>query len=141
MEEELAAIAIDAGGDQQPRLAPDQLRAAFAVTHELRYGYREPDAEVELVNMRVSVWGPSPALRPRASTRATARVTETRPVVFAGEHVTATVLRGELARGTRLSGPTVCALPDATLLIPPGWSGEVDDFGSVRLHRDRGPAS
>jgi N-methylhydantoinase A len=113
-------------------LDPEQLRSAFARAHEQRYGYRDETAQVELVNMRVSAWGEAPALRPRAAS-ATVAATETRPVVFAGEPVPAAVLRGEPAPGTQLAGPALCALPDATLLIPPGWSGEVDAHGTVHL--------
>jgi N-methylhydantoinase A/oxoprolinase/acetone carboxylase beta subunit len=45
------------------------------------------------------------------------------------------VLRGALAPGTRLEGPALCAMPEATLLIAPGWAGEVDASGSAQLHR------
>jgi N-methylhydantoinase A len=113
-------------------LDPDGLRAAFARAHELRYGYRDDDAEVEIVNMRASVWGPAPSLRPRAAL-AHKPATEVRPIVFDGEPLDATVLRGELAPGTRLSGPALCALPEATLLVPPGWAGEVDEQGTITL--------
>jgi len=50
----------------------------------------------------------------------------------------AAVHSGELPAGTALSGPALCALPEATLLVPPGWSGEVDEHGTIRLHRDTG---
>jgi N-methylhydantoinase A len=119
-------------GRQSIGLGPDGLREAFARAHELRYGYRDDDATVELVNIRVSVWGPSPSLRPRAPSAA-APAGDVRPIVFDGEPLAATVLRGELPPGTSLSGPTLCALPEATLLIPPGWSGEVDRYGTVHL--------
>jgi N-methylhydantoinase A/oxoprolinase/acetone carboxylase beta subunit len=56
-----------------------------------------------------------------------------RQIVFDGESVQATVLRGELAPGTLIAGAALCALPEATLLIPPGWSGEVDEYGTIRL--------
>jgi N-methylhydantoinase A len=139
VEEEIdpAAPALDLdspalGPDASP-LGPDALRAAFARAHELRYGYRDEHAAIELVNMRVSVWGssPSPLLRPdRAQQSAD---TELREIVFDGEALAASVLRGELAPGTRLRGPALCALPDSTLLVPPGWSGEVDEQGTVHL--------
>jgi N-methylhydantoinase A len=121
----LAANAPDA-------LSPDALRAAFAQAHELRYGYRDDDAEVELVNIRVSVWGPAPALRPRAID-ARAPHGEEREIVFDGERLPATVLRGELPPGATVSGPALCALPESTLLVAPGWSGEVDEHGTVHL--------
>jgi N-methylhydantoinase A len=117
---------------EHPALDPDALREAFADAHEQRYGYRDEHCEVELVNMRVSVWGAAPALELRA---AGARPTpvQTRPVVFDGAPVAASVLRGALAPGTRVRGPALCALPEATLLVAPGWSGEVDERGTVRL--------
>jgi N-methylhydantoinase A len=131
VDEEIEPRVLEPADGRSVGLDPDELRAAFAQAHELRYGYRD-DAEVELVNMRVSVWGASPSLRPRpASTHALS--SDVRPIVFDGESVEATVLRGELAPGTLICGAALCALPEATLLIPPGWSGEVDEYGTIRL--------
>jgi N-methylhydantoinase A len=128
------AAALDAE-DPRAAAAPldaDALRAAFARAHEQRYGYSDEHAEVELVNMRVSVWGPAPALRTRLGLGTRAPVSERRAIVFDdGEAVTASVLRGELAPGTLVTGPALCALPDATLLVPPGWRGEVDEHGTI----------
>jgi N-methylhydantoinase A len=98
-----------------PGLDPDGLHAAFARAHELRYGYRDRHGEIQLVNIRVSVWGPSPSLRPHASAAPGGA-------------------SGGPSPGTRLAGPAVCALEHATLLIPPGWAGEVDQYGTVHLH-------
>jgi N-methylhydantoinase A len=147
-----AEVELSASGAAQPSgLDPDGLRAAFARAHELRYGYRDDHADVEVVNMRASVWGLASALRPPASAETetsagTAGVqaahagahtsettSETRPIVFDGRPVAASVLRGELAPGTRVSGPALCALPEATLLVAPGWHGEVDGQGTVHL--------
>jgi N-methylhydantoinase A len=113
-------------------LDPDGLRAAFASAHEQRYGYADEHAEIELVNMRVSVWGSAPAARIRSGT-STAPSSELREIVFDGASLSATVLRGELPPGTRLHGPALCALPESTLLVPPGWWGEVDEQGTVHL--------
>jgi N-methylhydantoinase A len=124
-------LAVEEPGSPDPEL----IREAFARAHELRYGYREDAVEVELVTMRVSVWGPSPALRTHASgTSATLRG-EVHRMVFEGETIDAEVLRGELAPGTRLQGPALCAMPEATMLIAPGWAGEVDGHGSAHLTR------
>jgi N-methylhydantoinase A len=121
-------------------LSPERLRAAFGQAHELRYGYRDEDAEVELVNLRVSVWGASPSLRVQPAS-APPPTAEARPIVFDGEPLAASVLRGELAPGTLVSGPALCALPEATLLVAPGWSGEVDAHGTIHLVAQRGDAS
>ncbi|HTA05858.1 MAG TPA: hydantoinase/oxoprolinase family protein, partial [Solirubrobacteraceae bacterium] len=118
-------------------LAPDPqaLSEAFAVLHEQRYGYRDDEAAVELVNVRVSAWGPAPALLPLADPGAQA--SESRAsVVFDGSAHQTRVLRGGLAPGTRITGPALCALPEATLLVPPGWSGVVDRQGTCVLDDD-----
>jgi N-methylhydantoinase A len=118
--------------EQSESVDPAVLREAFARAHELRYGYRDDSADVELVNIRVSAWGPSPSLAP-LSAAAERPSPQTRPIIFDGEPLQAAVHRGELPFGTPLSGPTLCALGEATLLIPPGWSGEVDRHGTIHL--------
>jgi N-methylhydantoinase A len=121
------------GTARRQALEPEELRGAFARAHELRYGYSDDSAEVELVNIRVSVWGAAPPLRLRPGKPTATDVAEARRIIFGGEPLETAVLRGELAPGTILSGPALCALPEATLLVPPGWSGEVDSQGTVHL--------
>ncbi len=118
-------------------LDPAELREAFAAAHEQRYGYRDEQAEVELVNIRVSAWGVAPTLHPRAAAAA-GPCSETREIVLGGEPLRCTVLRGEPTSGSSLRGPMLCALPDSTLLIAPGWSGTVDEHGTIHLHHERG---
>ncbi len=85
---------------------PVVLREQFARAHERRYGYREDSGEVELVSVRASVWGAAPRLS----------------------------LRGADDVGRELvEGPAVHSLPEATLYVPPGWSGRVDEWGTVHL--------
>jgi N-methylhydantoinase A len=113
---------------------PARLVERFAQAHEARYGYRDDAAEAELVTIRVSAWRPAPPLRLSAARRAAPRAGRG-GVVFAGERVEAAILRGALPPGTRLQGPALCALPDSSLLIPPGWRGEVSEHGTSRLER------
>jgi N-methylhydantoinase A len=134
----------------------EALREAFAQLHQERYGYRGVHEEIELVTIRVSASGASPGSHTRwdsggASRRATPEPShgsstptgaslETRRVVIEGHGHDAAWLTGELPSGTRVRGPAVCVLPDSTLLVPPGWEGEVDNHGTVRLtdlHRQR----
>ncbi len=118
-----------------PQLGPLELRAAFARAHEQRYGYRDERAEVELVNVRVSAWGAAPSLDPRAP-EAAQPPSELREVWLDGEAVPCAVLRGEPAPGSQLTGAALVALPEATLLIPPGWSATVDVHGTIRLGQE-----
>ncbi|HEY7960619.1 MAG TPA: hydantoinase/oxoprolinase family protein [Solirubrobacteraceae bacterium] len=113
---------------------PDALREAFARAHEERYGYRDEGAEVELVTMRVSVWGAAPRVRLAPGAGGTPVPGRTR-VVFEGRELDAVCLRGELPAGTAVRGPAVCALGEATLFVAPGWHGAVDEHGSVLLER------
>jgi N-methylhydantoinase A len=114
-------------------LDPDALRGAFAQAHEQRYGYRDQNTEVELVNIRVSAWGVAPALELTASTASSMAEPQMRTVIFDGRPTPTTILCGEPTPGSELEGPALCALGEATLLIPPGWSGHVDEQGTVRL--------
>jgi N-methylhydantoinase A len=103
--------------EQSESVDPRLLCDAFAAAHEQRYGYRDEHADVELVNVRLSVWGAAPELRPHA-----------------GEH------DDQFPPGTRVAGPRVCALPDSTLYVPDGWSGVVDEHGTFVLE-DRGDSA
>jgi N-methylhydantoinase A len=128
----------------------ERLVESFEQAHEQRYGYREGDADVELVNVRVSAWGRRPALRLAGGTeqqpvhmtatpvggaeQRPAHATTTR-VMWEGEWVRTRLWRGELSPGTRVVGPALCAMEESTLLVPPGWGGAVDEHGTVVLGR------
>jgi len=111
------------------------VRERFHALHEERYGYRDPEAEVELVTIQVSEIEPGPevALAAAGGAREPAR---TRAVVVDGRPVEAEIWIGELAAGVRVAGPAVWQGPEATLLVAPGWSGTVDEAGTVILGRD-----
>jgi N-methylhydantoinase A/oxoprolinase/acetone carboxylase beta subunit len=87
-----------------PRAAA--LREAFGALHEERYGYRDDDAEVELVTVRTA--------RVQAGPEVAWETGEQQPDVH---------------------GPAVLHLPEATLVVPAGWHGRTDATGTVRLER------
>jgi N-methylhydantoinase A len=116
-------------------LDPGALRDAFAEAHEARYGYRDEQAELELVNLRVSAWGAAPVLNP-VSSSGPAREHPRTSLIFAGRAHEARLFRGEPPAGSRLEGPAICALEESTLLIPPGWSGVLDEHGTIRMSLD-----
>lgn len=117
------------------------LREAFAAAHEERYGYRDEDGEVELVTVRASATRPGPRVELIGQFAPNVEGS-TRTAVLAGRRQEATVWRGPLAPGARIEGPAICELPEATLAVPPRWSGAVDETGTVVLareaHRERG---
>jgi hypothetical protein len=89
------------------------------------------------VSIRGSVWGPAPELRPSAAGGAGDPVASSAPIVFDGAPLESAILRGELPPGTRISGPALCALSESTLLVPPGFSGVVDEHGTCHLEEQR----
>ncbi|HYT27326.1 MAG TPA: hydantoinase/oxoprolinase family protein, partial [Actinomycetota bacterium] len=105
--------------------------------HERRYGYRDPDAEVELVNVRVAlvVEGPSP--EPEAAPAGRLE-RSTRQARLGGEWLEAEILTGEPEEGFATEGPCVFELPEATLVLPPGWQAGVDAHGTIRAERSGG---
>jgi N-methylhydantoinase A len=111
-----------------------ELLESFAQVHERSYGYRDQEAGVELVNLRVSVWGESPRLVATPAQAAPAPGSgERTPILFGGVVHDAALIRGELSPGTAIEGPALCAMAEATLLVPPGWRGEADRHGTVHL--------
>ena len=135
----------------------EELREAFEAEHEERYGYRDPEQELELVTVRVaatlagaepslaaaepSLAGAEPSLAAATSSAATPEGgpqpgrAPTRPATLHGERLELRVHTGSPPPGTHIDGPAVVELPEATLLVPPEWSGQVDDTGAIRLQR------
>ncbi len=130
VQEELAPTAAP-----EEALSTERLREAFASLHAARYGYSDDTAEVELVTIRASAWAAAPPLRLRRPARGSSRAGR-REVVFGRQTVSAELWRGVPTPGVRVHGPALWALPEATLLISPEWTGEVDEQGTVRLRRD-----
>jgi N-methylhydantoinase A len=130
-------------------VTPDarELRALFEAAHEDRYGYSDPEQTLELVTVRVSATAPGPALAPEGAgrsregaTAAAGAAVSTRTATIDGAELTLTVHRGAPAPATDLLGPAVVELPEATLLVPPRWSGTVDEDGTIRLRAEGPPA-
>jgi N-methylhydantoinase A len=86
--------------------APEELREAFEAEHEARYGYRDPDRDVELVTIRVSARLPAPRVE-----------------------------LPEAPEAEKFTGPAVVRLPESTLVVPPLWEGTTDSGGTIHLRR------
>jgi N-methylhydantoinase A len=128
--------AFELGVPGPPRPDPADLAERFAAEHERRYGYRDPAAEVELVNLRLALVAAAPAPEPVAAPAGRLE-RSARPARFGGAWIEAEVLRGEPEAGTAADGPCVFELPEATLVLPPGWRAEVDGRGTIVGARER----
>ncbi len=105
---------------------PEKLRADFDKVHDERYGYSDPDAELELVTIRVAAALPGAELAPATSDAAEERGSRT--VRFGDEEVEAAILGPGDAE---TDGPAIFELPGATLVVPPGWHAQADADGVV----------
>jgi N-methylhydantoinase A len=146
--EELPGAALEAAYDLRYRgqafeltvpgpldASPAFLRERFEAQHEERYGYVDRHGELEVVNVRVAATADAPesGLALAAPTGAVER--GSRPGRFAGEEIEAAVLRGDPPAGTRVEGPAIVELPEATAVIPPRWSAAVDAHGTLTMER------
>jgi N-methylhydantoinase A len=112
---------------------PDELRAAFESEHAERYGYHDPEQELELVTIRVSATMPGADVSLGEAGDADQLQRSHRGATLDGSEVELEVLRGSPAAGTEIRGPAVVELPESTLLVPSGWSGQVDQHGTIHL--------
>ena len=117
---------------------PDGLREAFESEHEERYGYRDEEQELELVTIRVTATAAGVEVELAGGHDEPEPERSEREAMLDGDRIELEVLRGIPSPGTRLDGPAVLELPESTLLIPPAWTSEVDDTGTIRMTRNRG---
>jgi N-methylhydantoinase A len=120
-------LTVDAGD-------PGELAERFHAAHDQRYGYRMDDEPVEVVNARVIAT--VPVERPELSEDEPSgdASAEVRRVNFDGDWVEAAVWdRAAMGRGSRVEGPAIVEFAEATCAVRPGWSGEVDEVGTLVL--------
>ncbi|GIX47848.1 MAG: methylhydantoinase [Candidatus Tectimicrobiota bacterium] len=113
------------------------VRQAFAQAYAATYGYRDAQAEVEIVTWKVTASAPPPALAlPRLSPAPVAAPVGWRQayVPESGGLVRCPVYaRERLAAGAVLRGPALVEEQEATTLLLPGDVAEVDPWGNLLI--------
>lgn len=120
---------------------PDQgqIAAAFDDTYHALFGRLLPGGVRRILNLRSAVIGRRPkfdltTLAPAGTGQASSL--GARQVYFAGDwHDTAIHDRLSLPVGTVVPGPAILTQPDTTVLIEPGFTARVDDFGNTIIER------
>jgi N-methylhydantoinase A len=110
---------------------------AFARLHEQKYGYRNQDKPVEVVNVRLRARGTpqKPEFRPAGDH--VRKVPEEawvgrQNVVFDGQTLDSAILdRERLLPGNTIQGPAVIVEYTSTIVVPPYARCEVDGFGNI----------
>jgi N-methylhydantoinase A len=114
----------------------DGLRERFDAAHERHYGYRVAGEPIELVAVRLVAThgGSRPQLREASA--GDAGVTGSREINVDGSRLDARVhARERMGAGAEVDGPAIVELGEATCVVHPGWSGVVDDAGTLVLRR------
>jgi N-methylhydantoinase A len=115
-----------------------QFRSGFDAAHQTTYGYARPEAEVEIVNLRLRAIGrvdppPLPAL-PLEGEDPQAASLGTRTVFLDDGVREVPFFRAELLRpGNRVAGPAVIVRADTTVLLGGPDTARVDGFGNLLM--------
>jgi N-methylhydantoinase A len=110
------------------------LHGRFHDAHERRYGYRMESEAVQIINLRVTaIVGADVPERKEPVGQAEAQPAG-RSVLFDGEWLEVDVWsRPALDRGSKVEGPCIVELEEATCVVRPGWAGIIDPLGTLAL--------
>jgi N-methylhydantoinase A len=127
------------------------LPGRFADLHLRTYGHANPDQDVEVVNVRLSAFGPLPLGSPADAGRVRGAVTPGQPTPTAamagrisarlpgtGSARRLPVYQRELIEsGQAVAGPAIVHQLDSTTVVLPGQHARVDELGSMWLEDSR----
>jgi len=115
--------------------ALERLKAAFHARHEELYTYSEPNSAVEVVNVESAITGavdkPGRITSPEGN-GAHSALTGTRGMIFNADGIpqqTPVYDGALLGAGDRITGPAVIQEVTTTIVIEPGWTGELHPSG------------
>ena len=115
-----------------PWTSTHQAQADFHAHHQERYGYTL-DVPVELVNLRLRLWDPTPPpTLPPWPVQDPSEPLNHVPV-HGLEQPVPVYSRPKLAVGQTVEGPAIILEDTSTTRISPGWSAKVDAYGNIRV--------
>jgi N-methylhydantoinase A len=120
-------LTVDAGD-------PARLEQRFHAAHERRHGYRMEGEPVQVVNLRVTALTKVEVPEPSEPVGPEGPAAVRRRAPFEGEWIEIDVWpRASLGRDSKLEGPCVVELEEATCVVRPGWMGIIDRTGTLVL--------
>jgi N-methylhydantoinase A len=114
-----------------------ELQNSFDAQHRKLYGYNLPGQPVEALHWRLTAIGRTE--RPNfggvaAKSTGAAIRKKSRDVIFGGHKVSTDVYQGsDLNSQSTIQGPAIVEEPTTTIVIPPGCSLVVNEFGDYEL--------
>lgn len=112
------------------------IAGAFHRRHQEVYGHADPEAEVQIVNLRLVIAGesPKPHFAKAVDVAGPAVPREMlRVYVEGGERDVPRFAREDLRPGQFFAGPAVIAQSDCTTWVPDGFRGRIDGYGNLIL--------
>jgi N-methylhydantoinase A len=115
----------------------NRLMTAFHDKHRQTYGHANPGEAVQMVNLRLSATGKLPPIQLAQQFRQADPGVRHRDAWFpaTGRVACRAYWRDGLAPRDTVVGPAVIDALDCTAVVPPGWSGTVDDQGFIALRQ------
>ncbi len=138
-------VALDGLARPLDGAALDAIVERFHDRHQAVHGHAARGAAVEIESYRLRAIVPVPRIEPTmddaTGPAAAGKPVGRRRIVTAdGAAVEAEIWRRtDLAAGTVLAGPAIIEQPDATTVVPPGWSAARDAAGNLDLRRAGAP--
>jgi N-methylhydantoinase A len=119
-------------------LAPAEVRRIFEAEHQRLYGYAQPNGQIEVVNLRLTAVGKTPALHllPPPAESAAPIPTETRLVWIddtRGMAPTPVYDGRKLRPGQSLTGPAIIDEATTTIMVGPGDRLSVTDAANYLI--------
>lgn len=135
------AVPVDVTLKDGVVIAPtkSEIDAAFEMAYTKTFGRLLKNGTRRIINLRSAVTGLRPKfdLKTLAPTGGGTTTPKARRSVHFGDqwHDTDVYDRLALPVGTEITGPAILEQPDTTVLIEPGLTGRVDDFGNTIITR------
>jgi N-methylhydantoinase A len=114
---------------------PDVL-TRFAAEHKRRYGYSDPERDIEIVTVRVRgrVASPEKLEKMRVEEEAGKLQAGSAEAYFGGRNwKTQIIPRGLLRSGKRMRGPAIVTEYSATTVVPPGLTFQADRVSNLLI--------
>lgn len=136
-------VSIDLSLTESDRFCEENIKylnELFHTTHDALYGYSMPNAELELINIRLQAIGKTekPAFKssPRNPSDASHALKNNRQVFFYGEFMSTPVYDGLLLKhGNIVFGPAIVEEPTTTIVVPPDFDLTCDSHNNYVVYR------
>ncbi|MEZ5892986.1 MAG: hydantoinase B/oxoprolinase family protein, partial [Parvularculaceae bacterium] len=116
----------------------EAMRAEFEATHQRQYGFNAPEKTIILDTLIVESSGGDPAPAETAQCAATGKPAPSAHTRFYTKGAWRNAALHHLADlrfGHRVNSPAIITEPTGTIVIEPGWSGAMNEFGNLILER------